>query len=147
MKIKTGRSRSAKDFSGAMTDISFLLIIFFLVTTIFMTTDGLLLKLPATDAEPQRLHLNEVLLIEIVNSDEYIVNRGATVNRSGLSGQIRSGVERLIEPVLVLFVTGEVSYQHVLEVLEISRDEGISKFSIQYKDGDPRGLSIDEEAS
>lgn len=147
MKIKIGTSRAAKDFSGAMTDISFLLIIFFLVTTIFMTTEGILLKLPKPDAEPQRLHINEILLIEIINVDEYIINRDITVNRTGLSNQIRMGLARLADPVLVLYVTGEVSYQDVIAVLELSKDSGISKFSIQYKEGDPRGLRIEEDAS
>ena len=147
MKIKIGTSKAAKDFSGAMTDISFLLIIFFLVTTIFMTAEGILLKLPEPDAEPQRLHINEILLIEIINSDEYIINRTTAVTRGGLPEQIHSGITRLSDPVLVLDVSGPVSYQDVLDVLEISKDAGISKFSIRYKEGEPRGLRISEDAS
>lgn len=146
MKIRIGNSKAAKDFSGAMTDISFLLIIFFLVTTIFMTTEGILLKLPEKDAKPQRLHVNEVLLIEILNTNEYIINREISVGKSELSSQIQIGLQKLTEPVLVLYVTGDLSYQEVIEVLEISKDNGISKFSIQYKESDPRGLRIEKEA-
>jgi len=147
MKIKIGNSRAAKDFSGSMTDISFLLIIFFLVTTIFMTTEGIVLKLPEKDAEPQHLHINEILLVEIIGVNEYIVNRDARVNLKGLGGQIQVGVEQLSEPVLVLYVTGDVAYQDVLDVLEISKTSGVSKFSIQYKESKPRGLRIEEDAS
>ncbi|MBI9105252.1 MAG: biopolymer transporter ExbD [Spirochaetales bacterium] len=150
MKVKIRTSRSEKDFSGAMTDISFLLIIFFLVTTVFMTTvfmttQGILLKLPSPETEPQRLHLDEIILIEMLGSDKFMINKKFTVSQEELAGQIKAGLQTLSDPVLVLMVTGDVSYEEVLNILEISKEAGVSSFSIQYKESKPRGLRLEEK--
>ena len=147
MKIRINSSKASSDFTGAMTDISFLLIIFFLVTTVFMSAQGILLKLPSVASEPQKLSINEIILIEIISADEYVINRGNTIKKAGLKDAIKSNVDNLPEPVLVLLVSGEITYQNVLDVLEISKSGGINKFSVRYKKNDPRGLQIEESAS
>ena len=147
MKIKISSSRAAGDFTGAMTDISFLLIIFFLVTTVFMSVQGILLRLPSNDSQPQKLNINEIILVEIISTDEYIINRESTVVKAGLSDAIQTNIKNIPEPVLVLIVSGEITYQNVLDVLELSKSGGITKFSVQYKESDPRGLQIKEDAS
>ena len=147
MKIRIRSSRAAGDFTGAMTDISFLLIIFFLVTTVFMTAQGILLHLPGDDTEPKRLSMNEIVLVEIISDSEYIVNRGEVIVLEALSETINKSASLLPEPVLVLLVSGEVTYQNVLDVLELSKSSGITKFSVQYKDSKPIGLKIEREAS
>jgi biopolymer transport protein ExbD len=147
MKVKIRTSRSEKDFSGAMTDISFLLIIFFLVTTVFMTTQGILLKLPSPETQPQRLHLDEIILIEILGPAEYSVNKSILTGVDELAGQIKASLETLSDPVLVLMVAGDVVYQEVLKVLEVSKEAGVSSFSIQYKESEPRGLRLEENGS
>lgn len=145
MKVRISSSGAARDFSGAMTDISFLLIIFFLVTTVFMTTQGILIKLPEPDSEPRRLHPNEVILVKIISEGKYLIDRKVETDKAGLQSQIEARFGQIADPVLVINVAGDnIVYEEVLDVLEISKSTGISSFSIQYNESEPMGLRLDE---
>jgi biopolymer transport protein ExbD len=143
-KIRINKSRSGRDFSGAMTDISFLLIIFFLVTTVFISTRGILIKLPETDTEPRRLHPSDIISIDIISEGQYKMG-DSIVNYKNLAPLISGRVLELAEPILVLGVNGEIKYQEVLSILEIAKENGASSFSIRYQENDPRGLKIGEK--
>ena len=144
MKIRLGGSKSAKDFSGAMTDISFLLIIFFLVTAVFVTTRGIFLRLPETDSAPKRLHPEEVIIVEILSGDRYRINRDKEVPENELAAAISDGMQSVSNPVLVINAAGDVIYQDVLDVLETAKTAGVTAFSIQYSESEPRGLKLEE---
>ncbi len=143
-KIRINNSRSGRDFSGAMTDISFLLIIFFLVTTVFISTQGILIKLPELDTAPRRLHPDEIISVEIISEGKYKVG-DTLVNAEELVPLIASRIAALTEPILILGVNGEIKYQEVLSVLETAKANGASSFSIRYQKSDPRGLKIGDE--
>ncbi len=143
-KIRVRESKSGKDFSGAMTDISFLLIVFFLVTTVFISTQGILIKLPELETAPRRLHPDEIISVEIISHGKYKIG-GTLVGLEELIPLISGRIASLAEPILVLGVNGEIKYQEVLEVLEIAKEYGASSFSIQYQESDPRGLKIGDK--
>ncbi|MCK5154074.1 MAG: biopolymer transporter ExbD [Spirochaetales bacterium] len=143
-KIRIGKSRSGRDFSGAMTDISFLLIIFFLVTTVFISTQGVLIKLPELDTAPRRLHPDEIISLEIISEGKYKIGE-TLVNIEELVPLISGRIAALSEPILILGVNGEIKYQEVLTILEIAKENGASSFSIHYQESDPRGLKIGDQ--
>ena len=143
-KIRMDKSRSGRDFSGAMTDISFLLIIFFLVTTVFISTQGVLIKLPELDTAPRRLHPDEIISLEIISEGKYKIG-DTLVNIEELVPLISGRIAALTEPILILGVNGEIKYQEVLTILEIAKENGASSFSIHYQESAPRGLKIGEQ--
>ncbi len=143
-KIRIGKSESGRDFSGAMTDISFLLIIFFLVTTVFISTQGLLIKLPEPDTAPRRLHPDEIISLEIVSEGKYKIG-DTLVNIEELVPIISGRIAALTEPILILGVNGDIKYQEVLTILEISKENGASSFTIHYQESPPRGLKIGDQ--
>ncbi len=145
MRIRVNMPVAGRDFSGAMTDISFLLIIFFLVTSMFLSTQGILIKLPDSDSAPRRLHPNEVISIEIVSEGKYRIGE-TTVGKDGLALLIAFQASTLDEPILVLGVNSDIIYEEVIQVLEIAKENGASSFSIRYQKSEPRGLKIGEES-
>ena len=145
MKIKVKKSGAGRDFSGAMTDISFLLIIFFLVTSVFLSTKGILIKLPNSETEPRRLHPNEVISVEIISKGEYKIEE-TTVGKDKLAPLITHYAATLQEPILVLGVGTDILYDEVIQILEIAKENGASSFSIRYQESEPRGLKIGEES-
>ena len=145
MKIRVKKSGAGRDFSGAMTDISFLLIIFFLVTSVFLSTEGILIKLPDPETAPRRLHPNEVISVEIISEGEYRIEE-KTVGKEELAPLITLYASTLQEPILVLGVSNDILYDEVIQVLEIAKENGASSFSIRYQESEPRGLKIGEES-
>jgi len=143
-KIRVRESKSGRDFSGAMTDISFLLIVFFLVTTVFISTQGILIKLPELETAPRKLHPDEIIAVEIISAGKYKMGE-TLVNFDELIPLISSRIASLSEPILVLDVNGEIKYKEVLKILELAKEHGASSFSIQYQESDPRGLKIGDE--
>ena len=83
MKIDLAKKHQAQNFSGAMTDISFLLIIFFIVSAVFIADTGILLRLPGADTGPRKVTRDDVVSVEILAPREYAVN-GNTVERDQL---------------------------------------------------------------
>ena len=128
-----------------MTDISFLLIIFFLVTSVFLSTKGILIKLPDQETTPRRLHPNEVISVEIISEGKYRIEE-KTVGKEELAPLIALHAGALMEPILVLGVSSDIIYEEVILILEIAKENGASSFSIQYQESDPRGLKIGEES-
>ena len=145
MKIRIKKSGAGRDFSGAMTDISFLLIIFFLVTSVFLSTKGILIKLPDQETIPRRLHPNEVISVEIISEGKYRIEE-KTVEKEELAPLIALHAGALMEPILVLGVSSDIIYEEVILILEIAKENGASSFSIQYQESEPRGLKIGEES-
>lgn len=141
MNIRIHRPAGDRDFSGAMTDISFLLIIFFLVTAVFMSTQGILVRLPDVDTSPRTLKPDEVVQVSITSPGAYRVG-DREAGFSELKTLMSARIAILKEPILILNVSADVRYEEVLSVLEIAKEAGASSFSIKYRESDPRGLKI-----
>ncbi|MBI9103046.1 MAG: biopolymer transporter ExbD [Spirochaetales bacterium] len=143
MKLKV-RKKAHGDFSGAMTDISFLLIIFFLVTSVFISTQGILLRLPEPESVPRRLKPDEVISLKLLAGGEIRVEDKA-LNEDELAAYITRRVLLMEDPVLVLSVEEDCLYDEVTKALEISRENGAGAFSILYESGTARGVKIGED--
>jgi biopolymer transport protein ExbD len=142
IRIRTGGS--ARDFSGAITDISFLLIIFFLVSAAFVTDSGILLRLPSVQSRPKTLRPEEVLSITLAEGGRYTVD--GTDVPVGELGRLMSGRRAALkEPILVLTVGSGVAYQEVLDVLEVGRTVGYSGFTLSTERRNPVGIRIESE--
>jgi biopolymer transport protein ExbD len=60
--------------TASMADITFLLIVYFMVTTTFSATRGLDFALPKEDDTPPVIEKEESVLIEIQPSGQYVVD-------------------------------------------------------------------------
>ncbi len=79
MARKSARDRMSNEINaGAMADIAFLLLIFFLVTTTIMEDRGILVRLPPwSDDEPEIVDLNQRNVLSIlVNAQNQMLVRG-----------------------------------------------------------------------
>lgn len=143
MKIRISKKGDTGNVGGAMTDISFLLIIFFLVTAVFIADRGLFLTLPQEDSEPMELKPDQVVKIELTEKNEILVD-GKTVK----SGQLESALKQIISrkgyPVILIETAPEISYQRVLDTLETAKRAGGSTFSILSKEK-PIPIELDDE--
>ena len=143
-RINLKRSPSQTDFSGAMTDISFLLIVFFLISAVFVADKGIFLKLPERDTPPKVLKPNEVIKIAILDPGAYTVD-GEEIRFVNLRQILATRVKGLLDPIAVLTVADGIRYQEVLSVLEEARYAGCSGFSVKSTHNNPLGVKIEGE--
>ncbi len=127
----TTRRRQRVDIadSGALSDLAFLLIIFFIVIAVFNINSGFLLGLPAPDSVTT-VHTDDLMRVVVDDDDTLRVN-GAVVDRSALDRAIRD--RRRSQPNMTLVVTLDPasSYQSLVTLVELARMNDVDNFSFR----------------
>jgi biopolymer transport protein ExbD len=87
--------------TASMADITFLLIVYFMVTTTFATTRGLDFALPKEDDTPPVIEKEESVLIEIQPSGDYVVD-GRPMRLDEILDYLKPKLERNpLKPVII----------------------------------------------
>lgn len=107
--------------SGAMADIAFLLLTFFLVTTQINNHQGLPILLPEFTLEPISTELNErnVFTIQINAANQFLIEEQQSTNVSGLRDELK-------EFILNSKHSGKLSESPQKAVISIKADRGCS---------------------
>ncbi len=123
-----GRRQRRESLSMDLTpliDMVFLLLVFFLVTSVFKKEElALLLKLPKTEQGEGSQKKNEQLTIELTNDD--IAVNGKKSSMEELPKTLEATAK---ESLINLRVDGDVKYQRlvkVLDLLQVNKLENIS---------------------
>lgn len=132
MKIKMKKPREWVMISGSMTDLSFLLIIFFIIAAVFLSNQGLLLFLPEKDTEPLMLQEEEVIQITLKPEGILLLDK-EPINPSNLRQEIKRLLQERKEAVVVIEIEAEVPYQDVFSILELTREAGAKTYSLVSK--------------
>jgi biopolymer transport protein ExbD len=75
-RIKKARSRPDQEIhAGAMSDIAFLLLIFFLVTTIFALEQGIPLMLPGKQSKNVKVKRDNILIVQAHANGSIVVDK------------------------------------------------------------------------
>jgi len=129
MRLKIKRTGKKLEIAGSMTDISFLLIIFFIVAAVFFADKGLFLVLPKENEKPLQLKPDEVIEIKLGKNGLILID-GKKVGLDNLEKVVKQRL--LVKPglVVVLEAAGGVKYQRVLSVIEDAKKGGAKDFSI-----------------
>ncbi|MBS4028397.1 MAG: biopolymer transporter ExbD [Ignavibacteriales bacterium] len=123
---------------SSLTDIIFLLMIFFLLSSSIVIQPGIKVQLPSAEQTPQQTEQNIVLTI--TEKGQYYVNNLLVPKgrlESTLAQQLGNDKERLI----VINADKTVSLQLAVEVMDIAKHIGASRFLIataQEKPTKPR---------
>lgn len=128
------RRRSALDVaeSGALSDLAFLLIIFFIVIAVFNVNSGFLLGLPEKGSVTT-VHVDDVLRVRVTAENTYrIAERTVTVD------EVRQAVvqRRRRQPNMTLMVTLDpaASYQMLVTIVEVARIADVDNFSFRMEE-------------
>lgn len=134
MKIVKEKPSSSSDLSGSMTDICFLLIIFFLVAAVFINDEGFALFLPSKTSEPQKKTEEKLVNMKLlqedtirVNKKQYPIEQLSSVITSLI--QVKSRENNVI-PIGILEINDDISYKRAMDVISIIERAGIKNFTI-----------------
>lgn len=136
MALLSIRSRvSAAIPTSSMADIAFLLLIFFLVTTVFDEEKGLPMVLPQR-AEAQPVPPENLLFLTIAADGHLGVRRGESqqtqrIRSSDVEALWRREVERNPNLIAAVQTHAEARYEHMIDVLDALQTAGATRISLQ----------------
>lgn len=102
---------------ASLADIAFLLLIFFIATTIFPMENGLSVVLPGTNLTPQPLLRENVLLIKAGEAGDVSVD-GMPIAIAGIAAYAQDRLERNRELVVVIETHPDAPYHVLVDVLD-----------------------------
>lgn len=121
--------------SSSMADIAFLLLIFFLVTTVFPKDKGLSIVLPE-ESEEQEINSKNILFLLIQPNGTVEVKRGEsesvqTVAPSDIEGIWRQDIAQNPNLIAAVKTHPDASYRYMIDVLDALKLAGADKISLQ----------------
>ncbi len=116
MDIK-GRNRVSPEFSmSSMTDIVFLLLIFFMLTSTLVTADALDLVLPKAKGKTEH---SQNLSVSINKRLEYYINK-KIIEKNNLETHLKAMLSKEQKPVIILRVEEGVPIENAVYVMDIA---------------------------
>ncbi len=116
MKLKE-RQTTAEIPTASMADIAFLLIIFFMVTTVFSATKGLEFKLPKEEKLPN-VEEQEAVYIK-VNPDSSITVDGKPMELDDILPYLQPKLERWPDKPIIIHTDPEAPYSAMVAVYDV----------------------------
>ena len=126
MKVKTSTPMISTFATQSLTDIVFLLLIFFLLSSTFILQTGIKVELPQTTVgEPSA---DRTLVLSIASDGSVYLNADL-VSRPQLVATLR---QRLVsrEQIVILRADRSLSLDRVVEVMNVAKTAGASRFLI-----------------
>lgn len=118
--------------SGSLNDLSFLLIIFFIVIAGFNVNKGFLLNLPSKD-KPILVN-NEDILKCTLSAEGKLSLDGKEIALEELSEKIQWKLKSFPNMTFLLTINPETPYQRVVDVISTIRQLEVENFSFRMED-------------
>jgi len=127
------RSRNKVDATfnmSSMTDIVFLLLIFFIVLSTFVTVHGLDIDLPKVTPITAQIHTE--IVVEVTKDYIYMIN-GQLSSLEGVLSTLKEKSGDVEHPSLVLLADAQVTWEKGMEVIAEAKSMGYEKIVVRTK--------------
>ncbi|MDR2700915.1 MAG: biopolymer transporter ExbD [Spirochaetaceae bacterium] len=131
------KTRSGIENSSALSDMAFLLIIYFIVIAGFNVNQGFLMNLPKKDSV-RAVPYGELLRFSI-NRDGSLSFLGNVLTYKEASAEIRSALAQRPNTAVVLDVDQNAPWQSVVAFVELAQENAVESFSFSMRK--PEGAS------
>jgi biopolymer transport protein ExbD len=127
MKVTVKRKAITEGALIAMTDVIFLLLLFMLITSNFVTYTGIDIKVPTSQNAHSEIQKN--LSVTINARDEITVN-GKLVTRENLVEVLRVEIEENPDITVMISADQNIALQKVIEIIDSAKEAGSTRFFI-----------------
>ena len=127
MKIKAHSEALTTFNTISLTDIIFLLLVFFLLSSTFVLQPGVKVQLPTTTTTD--ISSEKSVVVSVTKTGAIYLNDNL-VNKIELGAQLRQMVLDVGNPILVLRADKDVTIENLVEIMDISKTAGGEKFII-----------------
>jgi biopolymer transport protein ExbD len=118
--------------NSALSDLAFLLIIYFIVIAGFNINKGFLMNLPVKDST--RIVAREDILRYEIDGSGRIVSDGNTVDSRSVESAIRRGTARNPNIAVVLTISPDAPWQAVVSFVELAQKLRVESFSFKMQE-------------
>ncbi|MFQ5764951.1 MAG: ExbD/TolR family protein [Rhodospirillales bacterium] len=119
MLLPLPRKREATIDISPLVDVVFQLLIFFVVTTSFLTDTGLPLDLPSAASGQQESAVQNLSVR--VTADGAVRFRGEVLSLVDLEAKLRAAVEVSPQGAVTVYGDGRVDYETIVQVIDVAR--------------------------
>ena len=127
MKISVKKKAITTTALISMTDVVFLLLIFLLITSNFITYTGIPINIPVSENAHSDIQRNLSLAI---NEREEIFINDVRVQRDELVARLRVEIEKTPDIVVMIQADQNIALKNVVELIDAARAAGSSRFFI-----------------
>jgi len=129
MKVQTTKKKISETFLISMTDVVFLLLIFLMLTSNFVTQAGIKVRLPGSTSGTQQA--GEIIHITYINPSQIILNdKMMDINQLRI---LLPGFFHSKEQTVRLYTDQNTVLQEVIGIMDIIRNTGFEKITIATK--------------
>lgn len=112
-----------------MADIAFLLIIFFMLTAVFTTTQGLRFQFPEDDPNQLDVQPQEAIHIKINGEDQFLVDQ-TPMTKAEMGGYIRARMAENPDKPVIIQTLPDVPYYVMIEVFDLLKQLEVQNVSV-----------------
>jgi len=128
MKFKKRQHRKLNLDITPLIDVIFLLVIFFMISTTFLSYNEIKVKLPEAAAESKQMNTVPVEITITRENKIYIDEK--IVKPKDLLTSLQQRIATMTDKTLVIRADGQVKHQLVVQVMDTAKSAGIDKLSI-----------------
>lgn len=134
MKLSLEGEESVGMQVGPLIDVVFLLIIFFLLATVFKVERRLTSPLPGVATREMPKEIPKQILINVTADKRVLIHKAEydspeSTDLPQLRAMLKEFAQLLKEPVVIVFPEQDVAYERVINVLDACRAANIKKIS------------------
>ncbi len=129
-KVKRNIKGTSEITLSSMSDIAFLLIIFFLVTSIFLMKDGLHVSMPDKNKPPVFISADKILTIEY-RKDGLLYLKDKKAEMAEIKEELSKWNIGNAGEVVLLKISGELPYEKAVTLIDTVKASGETKFSVR----------------
>ena len=124
------RHRSAAEIpTSSMADIAFLLIIFFMLTAVFATTEGLEFDLPEDDPTQLDVQPEEAIHIKILGEGQHVVDK-TPMTLEEMGGYVQMKMQQNPDKPVIIQTEANVPYFVMIDVFDLLKYLEVQNISI-----------------
>lgn len=112
-----------------MADVAFLLIVFFMLTAVFTTTQGLRFQFPKDDPTQLNIQPEESVHIKITGVDQFVVDR-LPMTLAEIGGYVQSKVSQNPKKPVIIQTMPDVPYYVMVDVFDLLKQLEVQNVSI-----------------
>ena len=112
-----------------MADIAFLLIVFFMLTAVFTSTQGLRFQFPKDDPTELNVQPEEAIHVKVIGEGQFQVDRVA-MNLEQMGGYVQTKMSQNPEKPVIIQTEPDVPYFVMIDVFDLLKQLEVQNVSI-----------------
>ena len=118
--------------SGALSDLAFLLIVFFIIIAVFNINKGFILELPKRNSQ-KIVNVDDILKVSLLEDGSLSVN-GEAISKQELEKETKEVIAVRPNATFLLHIHPNAKYQDVVDIIDMVRMTEVENFSFTMKD-------------